>query len=104
MATIRRRNGKYQVQGCVQGCAPLSKTYTRLEDAKTWARLTEVEAEQIGLAADPGTAGTDPDDLMKPFPAGLMKMWPIGRKVGLPRNDTPDILDEIDPDAEPRMV
>lgn len=53
MATIRKRNGKYQVQVRVQGCAPLSKTFTRLEDAKTWARLTEVEAEQIGLPADP---------------------------------------------------
>lgn len=49
MATIRRRNGKYQVQVRVQGCAPLSKTYSRLEDAKAWAQLTEVEAEQIGL-------------------------------------------------------
>ncbi|MBB4226491.1 putative SOS response-associated peptidase YedK [Rhizobium mongolense] len=43
----------------------------------------------------------DPDDLMKPFPASQMKMWPIGRKVGSPKNDTPDILDEIDPDLEP---
>lgn len=43
----------------------------------------------------------DPDDLMKPFPASQMKMSPIGRKVGSPKNDTPDILDEIDPDLEP---
>lgn len=38
---------------------------------------------------------------MKPFPASQMKMWPIARKVGSPKNDTPDILDEIDPDLEP---
>lgn len=31
----------------------ISKTFTRLDDAKTWARLTEVEAEQTGLPADP---------------------------------------------------
>jgi putative SOS response-associated peptidase YedK len=37
-------------------------------------------------------------DLLKPFPAARMKMWPIDRKVGSPRNDTPDILDEIEPD------
>lgn len=53
MATIRKRNGKYQVQVRVQGSAPVSKTFTRLDDAKAWARLTEVEAEQIGLPADP---------------------------------------------------
>ncbi|WP_105404041.1 site-specific integrase [Neorhizobium sp. T7_12] len=53
MATIRKRNGKYQVQVRVQGCNPISKTFTRLDDAKTWARLTEIEAEQIGLPADP---------------------------------------------------
>jgi hypothetical protein len=28
-----------------------------------------------------------------PFPADLMTMWPIGRKVGSPKNDTADILD-----------
>ena len=47
----------------------------------------------------------DPRDLMKPFPAELMKMWPIDRKVGSANNDTPDVLDEIDPNqakpAEP---
>ncbi|MGR9394905.1 hypothetical protein ACU8OL_18180 [Rhizobium leguminosarum] len=53
MATIRKRNGKYQVQVRIQGSTAISKTFTRLEDAKAWARLTEIEAEQIGLPADP---------------------------------------------------
>jgi len=53
MATIRKRNGKYQVQVRIQGCAPTSRTFTKLEDAKSWARLTEIEAEQTGLPADP---------------------------------------------------
>ena len=35
----------------------------------------------------------DPRDLMRPFPSDLMTMWKIGRKVGSPKNDTPDILD-----------
>ncbi len=47
------------------------------------------------LSAEP-----DPNDLLKPFPAELMKMWPIDRKVGSPRNDTADIIEEIDPDPE----
>lgn len=37
----------------------------------------------------------DPADLLKPFPAELMTMWPISSKVGSPKNDTPDILDPI---------
>lgn len=53
MATIRKRNGKYQVQVRIQGCAATSRTFTKLEDAKSWARLTEIEAEQVGLPADP---------------------------------------------------
>ena len=39
----------------------------------------------------------DPRDLLKPFPAELMTMWPINRKVGSPKNDTADILDHEEP-------
>ena len=46
----------------------------------------------------------DPVYLMKPFPSELMTMWPIGKKVGSPKNDTPDIIDEIDPDPEPTLI
>lgn len=53
MATIRKRNGKYQVQVRRQGYAPISKTFLKLDDAKAWARLTEVEADQVGLPVDP---------------------------------------------------
>ncbi len=53
MATIRKRNGKYQVQVRRQGCKPISKSFLRLDDAKIWARLTEVEADQNGLPVDP---------------------------------------------------
>jgi putative SOS response-associated peptidase YedK len=41
----------------------------------------------------------DPRDLLKPFPAEQMKMWPISSKVGNYRNNTPDILDEVLPDG-----
>ena len=53
MATIRKRNGKYQVQVRRQGCKPITKTFLKLDDAKTWARQTEVEADQVGLPVDP---------------------------------------------------
>ena len=39
----------------------------------------------------------DPRDLLRPFPAELMTMWPINSKVGSPKNDTPDILDREEP-------
>ncbi|QDZ01961.1 SOS response-associated peptidase [Nitratireductor mangrovi] len=42
------------------------------------------------------SADEDVGELMVPFPAELMTCWPIDRKVGSPRNDTPDILDEIE--------
>lgn len=41
----------------------------------------------------------DPSDLMKPFPAELMTMWPIHRKVGSPKYDAADILDPAEPET-----
>lgn len=42
----------------------------------------------------------DPRYLLVPFPPDLMTMWPIGSKVGSPKNDMADILDPIE--AEPQ--
>jgi putative SOS response-associated peptidase YedK len=39
----------------------------------------------------------DPSDLMKPYPADLMIMWRIDRKVGNYKNDSPDILHPAPP-------
>jgi putative SOS response-associated peptidase YedK len=38
----------------------------------------------------------DPGNLMQPFPAGLMRMWPISTRVNKPENDDPSILDPIE--------
>lgn len=46
----------------------------------------------------------DPGDLMKPFPAELMTMWKIGRGVGSPRNDGPEIIEEVEDDPEPTLI
>ena len=35
----------------------------------------------------------DPTDLMGPFPAGLMRVWPISTRVNKPANDDPSILE-----------
>ncbi|ANK92132.1 MULTISPECIES: SOS response-associated peptidase [Rhizobium] len=46
----------------------------------------------------------DPNDLMRPFPAELMTMWKIGRGVGSPRNDGPEIIEEVEDDPEPTLL
>lgn len=38
----------------------------------------------------------DPHDLMKPFPAELMRMWPISTRVNKPENDDPSIIEPIE--------
>src|SRR5262247_3376084 len=37
----------------------------------------------------------DPRDLMRPFPAELMRMWPISTRVNKPENDNPSIVEPI---------
>ena len=37
----------------------------------------------------------DPRDLMKPFPAELMTMWPVSTRVNSPRNDDAALLDPV---------
>ncbi len=39
----------------------------------------------------------DPCDLMRPFPAELMRMWPISTRVNKPENDDPSIIEPIEP-------
>ena len=34
----------------------------------------------------------DPGDLMRPFPAKPMRMWPISTRVNKPENDDPSIV------------
>jgi putative SOS response-associated peptidase YedK len=43
----------------------------------------------------------DPRDVMRPFPADLMRMWPISTRVNKPENDDPSIVEpiEVAPDA-----
>ena len=37
----------------------------------------------------------DPRDLLAPFPAESMTMWPISKRVNSPQNDDADLLSEI---------
>jgi putative SOS response-associated peptidase YedK len=38
----------------------------------------------------------DPRDLMQPSPAGLMRMWPISRRINKPENDDASIIEPIE--------
>ncbi len=37
----------------------------------------------------------DPGDLMRPYPAELMRMWPISTRVNKPENDDSSIVEPI---------
>jgi len=38
---------------------------------------------------------SDPRDLLRPFPAEPMRMWPISTRVNKPENDEPCLLDPV---------
>ena len=40
--------------------------------------------------------GPKPKELLKPYPAELMTMWPVSPDLNSPRNDRPDLLDPIE--------
>lgn len=56
MASIRKRNGRFQVQVRRRGHKGISKTFQRLQEAQTWARQMEVEMDKGELlpTLDPG--------------------------------------------------
>jgi putative SOS response-associated peptidase YedK len=37
----------------------------------------------------------DPRDLMRPFPAEPMRIWPISNRVNKPENDDPPIIEPV---------
>lgn len=51
MASIRKRNGKWQVQVRRQGFAPISRVFHQRTDAEQWARHMEVKADRGELPA-----------------------------------------------------
>jgi hypothetical protein len=49
----------------------------------------------------------EPRDLMRPFPAQPMRMWPISTRVNKPENDDPSIVEPIglsDQQQKPRTL
>ena len=52
MASLRKRNGKWQVRVKRLGHQPIYKSFTRKSDAQQWARQMEAEADRQGLPAN----------------------------------------------------
>ena len=52
MASIRKRNDKWQVQICRHGCPPLNCSFNRRSDALEWARQAEIQADRRELPVD----------------------------------------------------
>jgi len=46
MATIRKRGDRYHVQVRRKGFVPITKTFSKLSDAKEWATLQERQADR----------------------------------------------------------
>jgi putative SOS response-associated peptidase YedK len=40
--------------------------------------------------------GDDPQELLRPYPAERMTMWPVSMRVNSPRNDDPTLLERVD--------
>jgi putative SOS response-associated peptidase YedK len=69
-----------------------------------WIRTFAVVAEihdRMPLILAPGdynrwlSEEPDPRDLLRPFPAEPMRMWPISTRVNKPENDEPSVLDPV---------
>jgi putative SOS response-associated peptidase YedK len=43
----------------------------------------------------PGDPEKPPVELLRPFPAGKMRAWPVSNRVGNVRNNTPELIDRI---------
>lgn len=83
--------GKFLYSFAILTCRPnplMAKIHDRMP-----VIITAPEAAERWLA----NIEPDPHDLMQPYPDHLMTAWKIGQKVGSPRNNTPDIIDPIDP-------
>ncbi len=52
MASIRKRNDKWQVQVRRDGQRPVSKTFISYRDAQLWARQQELRADKQELTHD----------------------------------------------------
>lgn len=58
-----------------------------------------LETKDYDRWLDPGDPTRPPVDLLRPYPAEQMQAWPVSDRVGNVRNDDPELLEQILPDA-----
>ena len=64
--------------------------------------MTETACDDVQRLLAAHTADEpDPADLMRPYPAGPMRMWPVSTRVNKPENDDAALVEPIElaPDA-----
>lgn len=57
MATLRKRNGKWQAQVRIHGAKPISRTFYHKQDAERWGRETEIEVQRGSFRNDAAVLG-----------------------------------------------
>ena len=62
---------------------------------KGWHYRMPVILEQPDWPTWLGEAEGDHVALMRPAPDGLLRTWPVDRRVGSPRNNGPELLESI---------
>jgi hypothetical protein len=77
MASIRERNGKYQVRVIRKGHQPLTRTFSTRTDAARWARATEVEIERGAIQTH-----TRPITLAEAIRRYLQERTPVRKAPG----------------------
>jgi hypothetical protein len=48
--------------------------------------------------------GPTPEELLKPYAAEEMTMWPVSPKLNSPKNDSPDLLEPVEEQHAPAAV
>ena len=61
MASLRLRNGKWQVQVRRHGHSPRAKSFLTKGDAQRWARHAEIELDRALIPHDPRTLRACPE-------------------------------------------
>src|SRR3954449_4411457 len=46
--------------------------------------------------------GSDPQDLLRPYPSELMTMWPVSTRVNSPKNDDASLFERVAQEGEAR--
>ena len=98
------RGGRWRSPGCGSaGVRPMGRRCRRASSSPArrpggWPRSTIACPSILGPDAvarwlDPACG--DPAALLVPFPGDLLDIHPVSRRVNSPRNDSPDLLEEI---------